>query len=105
METLKELWEQAQELMGLRQRDFQQDLQWSIEAQKILAEPLVQRFFEETEKSLVEQWQNTKPDAVEQREVAYQFLILTRKFKSYFETFLANEQYALQQLQEMDKEV
>jgi len=90
--------------MGVRQRDFQQDLQWSTEAKNILAEPLVQRFFEETEKSLISQWQNTKPDAVEEREQAYKLLMLARMFKTYFETFLANEQYALQQLQEMEKE-
>jgi len=101
METLKELWEQAQELMGLRQRDFQQDLQWSSEAQKLLADPLLQRFFEETEKSLISQWQNTKPDAVEEREQAYKLLMLARMFKTYFETFLANEEYAAQQLKEI----
>lgn len=91
-------------MLGLRHRDFQQDLQLSSEAQKLLASPLLQRFFEETEKNLIEQWQNTAPHQKPEREVAYQLLTLTRKFKQYFETFLANEAYALQQLKEMENE-
>lgn len=85
----------------MRQRELQLDLQLSSEAQRLLANPLLQRFFEETEKSLVEQWQNTMPDQQEEREVAYHLLVLTRKFRAYFETFLGNEEYAAQQLKEM----
>ena len=100
---LTELWDQGLDYLGLRHKEFQQDLQWSNEARKLLDDPLLQRFFSETEKSLIEQWQVTEPGQVEEREVAYRLLTLTRKFKQYFETFLANEEYTRQQLEEIEK--
>ena len=87
--------------LGLREQEFQQDLQWSNEARALLDNPLLQRFFEETERHLMEQWQQTKPHEVDEREIAYRFLMLNRKFKQYFETFLAKEEYAKQQLAQM----
>ena len=101
---LTELWQDAQEFLGLREQQFHKDLQWSNEARQVLENPLVQRFFSETETSLTEQWQASKPDQIEQREVAYRLLVLNRKFKQYFETFLANGEYAKQQLAEIEKE-
>jgi hypothetical protein len=88
----------------LREREFHQTLEWSNEARKLLDNPLLQRFFSETEKNLLDQWLATKPDQLEEREVAYKFLTLNRKFKQYFENFLANEEYARQQLAEMEQE-
>jgi len=65
---------------------------------------LLQRFFSETEKSLMEQWQSSEPNQIEEREVAYRMLLLSRKFKQYFETFLANEEFARQQLEALAHE-
>lgn len=98
------MWEQIKDSLGLREREFQQDLQNSQESRRLLENPLLQRFFTETESSLIEQWQSTAPGQIEEREVAYRMLLLSRKFKQYFETFLANEEYARQQLDEIAKE-
>jgi hypothetical protein len=100
---LTELWDKGQDLLGLKQA-YHQDLQWSSEARALLENPLLQRFFSETEQSFVDQWKGTQPNQKAEREVAYQLLTLSRKFKIYFETFLANEEYARQQLAEMEKE-
>ena len=69
------------------------------EAQRLLDEPLLQRFFIETENSLIEQWRDSGPGDKDLRENAYRMLLLSRKFKLYFETFLANEAFARQQLE------
>ena len=101
---LTDLWEHSQDFLGIRRREFQQALEWSIEARALLDNPMLQRFFSETEKNLLEQWMSTKPDQKREREVAYQMLLLSRKFKTYLESFLASEEYARQQLEQIDKD-
>ena len=86
-------------MAGLRQQEFRQDLLLAQEAQRLLDDPLLQRFFTETEKSLTEQWSDSGPGDKDLRENAYRMLLLSRKFKVYFETFLANEEFARQQLE------
>jgi len=90
--------------MGLRQRDFHKDLQRSSEAQALLENPLLQEFFEETEKDCVQQWITTKADQFNEREAAYQLVNLLRKLRNDLEIFVDQKDYALQQLQEMGKE-
>ena len=102
-EQAQDLWEQAQEQMGVRQRDFRKDLQRSSEAQELLDNPLLQEFFEETEKDCIHQWLSTKANQLEEREAAYQLVNLLRKLRNDLQTFVDQKDYALQQLQETEK--
>jgi len=86
-----------------RRQQFSQDLQLSSEAKAVLENPLVQRFFTVNEERLHKLWAATEPSQVAEREAAYDAIYNLQKFKEYFEQFLADEEFALQQLAEMGK--
>ena len=86
----------------MRQREFQQDLQLSSDAKAALANPVVQQFFTSTRESVHRQWEATAPQEIEAREAAYQMLYMLNKFEAHFKMHVEKEQYAAQQLAEME---
>ena len=90
--------EPPQDLLDHRRREFHQDLQLSNEAKRILAEPLIQAFFEKAEEDLMKEWLFSQRDDKELREKLYYFIHLIREFKEFFQDFLDKETYAIQEL-------
>ena len=95
--------ERPEDLLDHRRREFHQDLELSSNARRLLAEPLIQQFFERAEASLLREWMVSERDDKDYREKIYYFVHLTREFREFFEHFLAGEQFAIQQLKEMDE--
>ena len=73
----------------------------SDEAERFLQSELVQNFFNETEWMLVQRWQNTQEDQMEQRERIYNSIHLLNAFKLYLESAIDDGKMAAFQLDAM----
>ena len=93
------LFDSAKEFLGVRTSSLEQEVVLSEEARQIIGSPIVTRYFEDTERNIVERWKGSAPQDVEGREKAFQFLALLQDFKGYFEKHLDGGIYAQQELE------
>jgi hypothetical protein len=91
------------DLLGRKQRCMK-DIELSEEAQMVRNSPLVSDFFDKAEAAILSRWKDTPDDAIEARERLYLMNGMLRNFKSYFETFVINGQFAQHQLDEIIRE-
>jgi hypothetical protein len=73
------------------------------EAKKLLDNPLLNKFFSETEEQLAAQWVNTTADQVQVRENCFYLIKMLQAFKEYLQTAIIDGDGAFLKLEGMLK--
>ena len=92
--------DQVMEFLGLKDREFlEHQVELSLQAERLLEDQLLNKFFSDTEKDLFDLWCHSNPDDAEGREKAYLMLQMCKKFKDYLELYVMDGKMARESLE------